>query len=316
MMKECMICKQWSKDSLYHEHFSTRFLYNNHNEDIIECILCKSSHKVDLGHERITVLMTTDLLHEHFKKGLITCAIHVNLEVIQNGRLKELKESWVNLYGEERKPIDVIIIAGIQDIPFLSVSEMTAEIESFKCKVLKQHQDSTFTFAEMYHPPAFSWFEKMGPKPEGFTNYLTKIESVNREIKCFNKKNDRRLNFSNWGIRTRRKRDREGNLINVPEHKFTDWIDSSYLNEVISQKLFSCVEKFITCQLSKRNIVKSTSIGLSKSKTNPCKPANAVCSVSGDVTCLCQHCGSCMLLCSCHKCKRCSLYCRCEESTI
>ena len=124
----CEICKPWSTDNLFHEHFSSKFLYKNTTEEIITCITCNLEHKKDLGLSRELVIMTTDLLHTHFIDKTVKSSIHLNLEDITGGKLRLVKNNWRHLYGNEKTPMDVIVIAGIYDLPYLSRNEYLEEI--------------------------------------------------------------------------------------------------------------------------------------------------------------------------------------------
>ena len=43
----------------------------------------------------------------------------MNLETICGGRTCMLEKNWFHLYAKERKPKDVIVFAGLNDIPYL-----------------------------------------------------------------------------------------------------------------------------------------------------------------------------------------------------
>ena len=144
---------------------------------------------------------------------------------------------------------------------------------------------------------------------------MNKIQAINKDIKTLSSEDNRRLNFSCWGIRTRRKRDSDGNQLNIPEHKYSDWQDEQHLNRYISQKVVNCVIKFIKFQL---NDVAQKQISVSPLPV-PIKPTVAdqekTCPIGEDTFCLCDSCHGCMLnSCICDSCRKCMLNCVCYET--
>ena len=326
--EECWICKYFNRRSPIHVHYSTQFHHEkvrNRGEENVNCRHCRKIHPITEENKRLNILITSEI--DPITTPTDDPSCHVNIEIELNSPIDRLKETWEILYLSEKRAMDILVIAGSAEIPLLEVEDFMESITSFAKAVKNQNKKNSLIFSELIRPPKYCWFNKDKNIPENFVNHLTKVNKINDFIRTFNSANSntKSISFASRGTRSNgTKRDSEGNLVYVV-HKLSDWNEKregiTLIGRVQTQILNSAYRFFSNVSNQDEEELgtdeyDSTLNVPSKSKTTPCKPASAVCSVSGDVTCLCQQCGSCMLLCNCHKCKRCSLYCRCEESTI
>ena len=256
----CFVCRPWSRKPLYHRHFSTKYFYAtqlNQNVENVECRTCKHIHQIEREEEkRVIVILSTSTLHNTFLNDAVKSPVHVNLETICGGTIDMLRENWIYQYSQETKPMDIIVVAGLNDLTTLSEEEFVEKIATFKRIVIQQNGTNSFTFAEMLRPPKYAWFPQNGPEPVGYINHLEKIDNVNEIIRMLNRAH--KLSFATRGMRTRKKRDNQGNQINLPEHKFTDWREPIpaqclHLNETGRANMFNSIIKFIQLLLNKHS---------------------------------------------------------------
>ena len=65
------------------------------------------------------------------------------------GTIDMLRENWIYQYSQETKPMDIIVVAGLNDLTTLSEEEFVEKIATFKRIVIQQNGTNLFTFAEM-----------------------------------------------------------------------------------------------------------------------------------------------------------------------
>ena len=319
--EECWICKSFNRRSPIHVHYSTQFHHEkvrNRGEENVNCRHCRKTHPITEENKRLNILITSEI--DPITTPTDDPSCHVNIEIELNSPIDRLKETWEILYLSEKRAMDILVIAGSAEIPLLEVEDFMESITSFAKAVKNQNKKNSLIFSELIRPPKYCWFNK-DKIPEDFVNHLTKVNKINDFIRTFNSANSntKSISFASRGTRSNgTKRDSEGNLVYVV-HKLSDWNEKregiTLIGRVQTQILNSAYRFFSNVSNQDEEELgtdehDSTLNVPSKSKTTPCKPASAVCSVSGDGSFLCKHCGSCMLLCICQNCKKCSLCCK------
>ena len=207
--RRCKICsfKQVYPEisrPVFHNHFSSkqsRTTATLNGEDAFYCITCNGGEKPGKIHpfpndQRIKILVSSSTLHNFFNYGKYEGdQFHIEYVTIPGGHIQDLELAWKVDYQFERRPMDVILVAGLNNVARgESETEIMKHIESFANAVEDQTQQfhlnkaSTFTVATFIFPPKLTWFSGNGPLPyKNKMNKLTTIASINHQIVGFNK---------------------------------------------------------------------------------------------------------------------------------
>jgi hypothetical protein len=151
------------------------------------------------------------------------------METISGGTIDMLRASWNQLYYSETKPMNVILVGGLNDIPNYDFARLTHHIILFKRNVKQHNPANLFFVAGMLRPPKYAWFEGNGPEPslpfgKFYTNHLEKIDQVNEFINSLNVPlRLPPLSFATMGTRKIMKRDSRGQRYRVIQHQFSAW---------------------------------------------------------------------------------------------
>lgn len=262
--RACDVCRTLTPNPMFHKHHSTKYMYNTllaRQEHSVNCPSCKKVHPIDLKTERITILMSSSTLHNCFLYESVKDDIHVNLETISGGTIDLLRASWNQLYYEEKRPMNVIVIAGLNDIATLDTDKIIHNICLFKRNVLEQNSKNVFLIAGLLRPPKLAWFEANGPEPivpfrNGYKNHIDKIDEVNGII--FKLNSPLKLPtfmFANMGTRTLVKKDKTGKEYRVTQHQFSAWREYPnqafmlHLNDIKRANMYNKVIKYIEANI-------------------------------------------------------------------
>ena len=162
---------------------------------------------------------------------------HRDYLTIPGGKIANLYDAFVVEYGKEPRGIDVVLVAGLNDV----AREYSREYIMYCIRQLREAVDrqadayhpqvrNTFAVATLLYPPQLAWFLDNGPIPyQGYVNYREKIDFLNQEIMRNNYENG--INFApkihTLGIRTDNKkvRDRYGNITirHTKSHRWEHW---------------------------------------------------------------------------------------------
>jgi hypothetical protein len=228
----CKVCKPLSAIPMRHYHHSTKYFHNTllaRNEGLVNCPTCKVEHLIHQWEERVTVIMSTSSLHNCFLYESVKPEFHVNIESISGGTIDMLRASWVQLYWEESRPMNVIVVAGLNDVPNCDYERITGHITLFKKVVNEQNPANFFLMTGILRPPKLAWFAGNGPEPplpfgNFYRNHLEKINRVNQFIHELSKQSGVvPLSFAGMGTRLISKRDSCGARYRVQQHQFTAW---------------------------------------------------------------------------------------------
>ena len=146
---------------MYHYHHSTKFMYNTmlaRKEEQVHCPTCKEVHPINQEEEKVTIIMSTSSLHNCFLYESVKANIHVNMETISGGTVDLLRASWNQLYWNEPKAMNVIVIAGLNDVPRYEADRIFNDIILFKKNVKQQNPKNLFLMAGMLCPPKYVWY--------------------------------------------------------------------------------------------------------------------------------------------------------------
>lgn len=255
----CRVCAPLTTIPIYHRHHSTMFFHNTmaqRQEKSIDCPTCKENHPIDSDKKRLIVVFSTSCLHNTFLNNVVKTPFHINIETIAGGTIDLLRCNFAQLYWNVQIPMDVVAVAGLNDVQNLELDQLLDNIVLFKRNVLEQNKSNTFTMARLMRPPKYAWFPNNGPEPKPhygkYINHLEKINDLNSLIDKLNKPNGHTgtLGFQNEGTRGHTKRDAEGNRITTYRHMFNQWREDRpelmlHLTEEKRAAMFMKLVKFI-----------------------------------------------------------------------
>ena len=153
---------------------------------------------------RIKLLSSTSTLHDvqfapSFKQELMAtveetgAAFHVNLDMIADGRLSDLVDSWRQKYWDQPLAQDIAVILGLNDITSLSVTEYILQLWKWRYLLLEHSRihghdlPSTLGVSPPARAPKYYWHpDNPFPPPPGYVNYKDKIDRLTSAIHQFN----------------------------------------------------------------------------------------------------------------------------------
>ena len=158
--------------------------------------------------------------------------------------------------------MNVVVIAGLNDIPHLDADKIIHNICLFKRNVIEQNPRNVFLMGGLMCPPKLVWYEQNGPEPvvpfkNGYINHIAKIQEVNNIIMKLNAPlNLPTFMFSNMGTRTLLKKDSAGNPYRAKQHQFSAWREYPnqafmlHLNDTKRANMYNMVIKYIETNLT------------------------------------------------------------------
>ena len=162
---------------------------------------------------------------------------HRDYVTIPGAKIVQLHDAFVIEYGKERRGIDVVLVAGLNDIARgYSREHILHCIKDMRRAVNKQAElyhpnvRNSFAVATLLYPPQLAWFEDNGPVPHtGYQNNRDKLDWINTEIMQDNIDNGVQFapKLHTYGVRTdnKRSRDRYGNVTvrHTKCHRWGEW---------------------------------------------------------------------------------------------
>ena len=154
-LPECQICSYRQPYSeklaaVTHRHFSTNLMMNltKDQDGNYNCSSCKCVHG-SFPTERIKLCVSSSTLHMFWalpdsannKVEYGGDILHTNYMTIPGGKIDTLQQAFRIEYGKEVRGIDVLVVAGLNDIAKGASKEMVMrKLDLFKNTVLKQSQ--------------------------------------------------------------------------------------------------------------------------------------------------------------------------------
>ena len=202
----CSTCSRqqilgYSTKRVRHEHFSSKIL-TDQAEDIEEgknyfCLACDKSHLKFSNSTRRKICVTSAILPEDRESTAVDIrtgeVFHVDWICIPGARINRLTEAWEIEYMLETKPMDIILIGGLENVKRgRSGPSIVAAYEHFidlvKWQGERYHPDepNTCTIGTLVYPPQLCWFEDDGQVPPSFQNHLRNIKWLNLQIERMN----------------------------------------------------------------------------------------------------------------------------------
>ena len=191
------------KKEVRHHHFSSRQVRIlagvEKNEVNVEkngtaylCPTCGENGALGRLHsmeerKRLPVLVSSSVLHEHFLSDYEGDKVHMDYVTAPGAKIEELEQMWEREYREVKKEIDVLLVAGGNNIRSDSLSQFMHRVHNFLNTVMAHNKNNTFRVATLLMSPCYVWFEGNGPVPTpGYDNKLEKVVEINKQIASFN----------------------------------------------------------------------------------------------------------------------------------
>ena len=213
---ECRPCHNRFNITTHHRHHSTYYFHKTSEylgSTSVNCPTCKVHHPIQQERDRTVVLYTSSTLHNTYLQPEVRWPFHIDVESICGAKLYDLYQAWTATYRLEPGPVDLIIVAGLNDVRTTSVQDFTNTLNHWYFTLKDNNDSSTMRICKLMRPPSLAWFPANGPQPDlPYTNHLDKINLINSQIDHFNRLNsiDQVIGFSNEGCRAGKKRHRGG----------------------------------------------------------------------------------------------------------
>ena len=149
----------------------------------------------NMEHElRLKVSLSSSQLHEFWNdKSYEGDRRHVDWVTSPGGTIDSLMHCWLVDYEKERKPQDILLITGLNDIIQGNAETFMEKLEFFwkviKEQSVKYHPNSMSTFAcatLVYVPQLCKFPTDPYRHTNTFINHLQVMEALNRDIESFN----------------------------------------------------------------------------------------------------------------------------------
>ena len=163
--------------------------------------------------------------------------IHIDWVTVCGATILELERAWLLDYRYERRPMRILICAGIEDIARgRSRDEIVEDLMHFKIAVDNQnvhHPDkrNEMVIATVLNPPKYTWFTDNGHPPRNHHNHLDDIRELNSWITYFNGQNGKNITprFHRFGVKDCASRDADGRRVRIKKHIFSHWNPDHFL---------------------------------------------------------------------------------------
>ena len=274
--KKCKICShnqlgEKEKRSVYHRHFSSKLsreLGADQDDSAREyfCPTCKRCHP-SITQPRLKICLSSSILHEFWQPRDDTVVydgdkLHIDYLTIPGAHIMDLVEAWKIEYFQETRPMDVFILAGLNNLAkgdkvdsMLRDYDHLVQIVQYQGKKYHPQAPNTCVIGTLYYPPQICWFPDQGKCPDGFNNLLDAMYYLNHEIERLNFESGiKSPNIPVFGTRkiTNYYTDKTGEVkvrSTTTTHRFThfresDWWNMLHLNDERRIKLGQRVNRF------------------------------------------------------------------------
>ena len=227
---------------------------------------------------RIPILISGSTVHEHYLEGGYPGdQHHVDYLTSPGAKIEDLEHMWRLDYADENKPMDILLIGGLNNFKNDSVEQMMTKFKNFNNTVMS-HSDarhpatnaSTFRVATLLLAPQFVWFDDNGDMPGyPYVNNMEKMAELNKQItilnnQLFNSQVALYRNMNNgvagtidkapllnrFGVRTKWIKDKTGEAYHVTSHRWSHWREKDchnmlHLSDKLRNKLAQHAAKYL-----------------------------------------------------------------------
>ena len=252
----CQICSfsqkaPETKQQVYHDHFSSKHLRELLDVEFslsgsYYCPSCKCNH-APYPSERTKIVLSDSTMHNFFAPPSATNTNyegdvqHTDYLTISGATLETLFHAFKIEYSYHTKPMDVVIIAGYNNLLRNQDREVIIDIiekfsEFVRLMTNEDGSSNTVTVGTLLYPPQLAWFRDDGPEPHNYVNQIEKINWLNGKIDRLNIENGRGhyMGVHKHGVRvtTARWLDQFGmqHEKHVKKHRWEHWRESNKRN--------------------------------------------------------------------------------------
>ena len=220
------LCKLCSDDGhkVNHHHVSSQaireFASKFQGGYKFNCIMCKQVESVVRPSTR-KIILTTSTLYNVWSYQELNMPIHVDIESIVGGRVRDLTRAIIMMYLNHPERLEIIVVAGLNNIgddqPVPDIIEELWELKEVvqaHSELHKHEEPSLVSISTVLFPPKFCSLHVPSNKtdwipPPNFKNRRHNIECLNAAIAAINK--GAKLNYLNVHL--------EGIRVDKPSNK-------------------------------------------------------------------------------------------------
>ena len=281
--KKCSICsynqiQEHEKRAIYHKyHYSSKYtrecsgVENSPGEYF--CPPCKAIHSSISSLSRLKICVSASALHEFWAPRGANVIYegdknHIEYITIPGAKIIDLVEAWKIEYFQERRPMDVLVVAGLNNLvqgykPDSLLRDYDYMVQTVMHQAKKFHPEvlNTCAIATLYYPPQLCWFPDQGMCPPGYVNHLDDMWYLNHEIERLNLESGLKVpNFTTFGLRVENKstKDKYGQVWarHTTRHRYEHWrepdpSDMLHLNDSKRIKMGRQVNRYFEFETGK-----------------------------------------------------------------
>ena len=245
---QCSLCSYKQLDPLdrkrvVHKHFSSKFCRECAGSGpYYFCPTCKSVHtkRVSDITSRLKIVISSSTMHEFWAPREASAIYegdskHTEYVTIPGAQVLELMEAWKIDYFRERRGMDLLVVAGLNNIkdgqsPESLMRDLDHFVQTVKFQSKTRHPDTpnTCAIATMFYPPQLCWLPDTGPCPSDFVNHYEDMKWINAQIEKLNGESNLKVpNFTTFGVRVSNKSSKnkfgEIRVRHTTTHRWENW---------------------------------------------------------------------------------------------
>ena len=155
--KACHVCEKYLGKTTFHRHFSAKF----HKEELVRkgktdmaCPSCKVVHKNESLNKQEIVIYGLSSIAGACRNFLFRNLMRLNFETINGGRIENFTEIFKGQYGKSKKPLDVFLCTGVNDVRGSTEEEMIENFKAFYIAVSEQNDKNRVFVLRLIRPPS------------------------------------------------------------------------------------------------------------------------------------------------------------------
>ena len=215
-----------------HKHFSSKRyaerIMKKKGTRTYPCLTCKKNHGEDRNAKRLKICVTSSTLSEYWRSETARFFgddFHIHWICIPGATVNQLSTAWEIEYGEETRPMDVLLVGGLVNVirgtPGPTIVSAFQHFINLVNWQGESHPDEPNTCAvgTLVYPPSLCWLEDDGPAPPTFDNQLRNMRWLNKQIENLNYEAGIKVpNFPTFGVRKVTKNGR-----GITKHRMEHW---------------------------------------------------------------------------------------------
>ena len=143
---DCRVCMERFGARRNHRHHSTVWFRQSAERlhgPTINCPSCKVMHPATLPGDRVIILFTSSTLHNVTANDEVRLPFHMDIESICGAKISDLFQAWKTGYKDEKRPQDLVIVGGLNDVPSTTPDGFSKVLYLWKVALLTRNPKST-----------------------------------------------------------------------------------------------------------------------------------------------------------------------------